>query len=102
MSNGITLIDVLSCLPDVRSLDNLLCKFLEYTEKDLETVDLRDDIMALAVGYQTVKLFGFLSEVFSKEPFDSLTGKELSEVIKHSMDYFHSRLDTEGGGYDYI
>ena len=102
MSKGITLIDVASCLPDESALDTLLDRFFEYTEKDISTVDLRDDIMALAVGYQTLKIFGFLSAIFSKEPFDTLTGKELSATIKYSMDYFNHRLDREGDGYDFI
>ena len=102
MGKGIHLIDVASLLPDESDLDTLLAKFFEYTEKDRATINLRDDIMALSVGYQTVKLLGFLSDIFSKEPFDTLTGKELSETIQYSMDYFNHRLDKEGHGYDYI
>ena len=102
MAEGITLIDISTLLPDRSVLDNLLDKFFEYTEKDISTIDLRDDIMALAVGYQTIKLLGFLSELFSKEPFDNLTGKELSATIRYSMDYFNHCLDKEGDGYDYI
>ena len=100
MSEGITLIDVASFLPDERALDALLEMFFEYTEKDIATINLRDDIMALVVGYQTVKLLGLLSDIFTKEPFDNLTGRELSATIKYSMDYFNHRLDSEGDGYD--
>ena len=102
MDKGIHLIDVALLLPDESALDTLLERFLEYTEKDIATINLRDDIMALSVGYQTIKLFGFLSDIFSQEPFVNLTGKELSETIKYSMDYFIHRINREGYGYDYI
>jgi hypothetical protein len=96
MGKGITLIDIAQFLPDEDALDTLLSRFFEYTEKDLSSTNLRDDVMALAVGYQTVKLFGFLANLFSKEPFDELTGKELSDTIRYSMDYFNQRLTKEG------
>ena len=102
MDKGIHLIDVALLLPDESALDTLLERFFEYTEKDIATINLRDDIMALSVGYQTIKLFGFLSDIFSQEPFVNLTGKELSETIKYSMDYFNHRINREGYGYDYI
>ena len=102
MAKGITLIDIATLLPDESALDTLLDKFFEYTEKDISTLNLRDDVMALAVGYQTVKLFGYLSEILAREPFNKLTGKELSETIKYSMDYFNHRLDREGYGHDNI
>ena len=99
---GITLIDISTFLPDMTLLDDLLAKFFEYTEKNADTVSLRDDIMALAVGYQTVKVFGLLGELLTREPFNNLTGKELSATMEYSMDYFNHRLDKGGFGYDYI
>lgn len=99
---GITLIDIATFLPNESLLDNLLEKFFEYTERDVDKVSLRDDIMPLAIGYQTVKLFGLLGDLFTKEPFNSLTGEQLSEIIQYSMDYFNHRLDKEGYGYDII
>jgi len=98
VADGITLLDVASFFPDESDLDTLLERFFEYTEKDRATINLRDDIMTLVVGYQTVKILGLLSHIFSQEPFNSLTGGELSETIKYSMDYFTYRLDRKGDG----
>ena len=88
-----SLIDISTLLPNAEVLDNLLSRFIEYTEKDKESLDIRDDIMTLAIGYQTVRLFGFLSEIFTSEQFKDLTGKELSEVLRLSMDYYNHMLD---------
>ena len=101
-SRGITLIDIATLLPDESSLDTLLARFFEYTEKDISTLNLRDDVMALAVGYQTVKIFGYLTEILLQKPFKDLTGEELSATLQYSMDYFNHRLDREGYGYDNI
>ena len=88
-----SLIDITTLLPNAEVLDNLLSRFIEYTEKDRDSLDIRDDIMTLAIGYQTVRLFGFLSEIFTSEQFKDLTGKELSEVLRLSMDYYNHMLD---------
>ena len=102
MGKEITLIDIATFLPEESSLDTLLDKFLEFTEKDITKLNLRDDVMALSVGYQTVKIFSLLAHVLAREPFNTLTGKELSATIIYSMDYFNQRLDEEGHGYDNI
>jgi len=95
VDKGINIIDVARFLPEETALDTLLDRFLEYTEKDITNLHLRDDVMALSVGYQTVRVFGMLSEVLKQDCFKDLTGQELSAIVNHSIDYFNMRVRGE-------
>ena len=94
------LIDIGNFLPEETVLDTVLAQFFEYTEKDPDSINLRDDVLALGIGYQTVRVFSYLSALLAKEPFSDLTGKELSETIHYSINYFNARLDKEARDYD--